>query len=139
MAKKFGGAKQKCMQRIRWDTQFASVNLLTFNLIFLRSNLQMGKAKEGLGEGGQNEDLPDRRREKVEKEEKHQPDVVGEEQQRMNRLGHQIPQQRHNHKDHILMEILEGLDACRRSSTSPLQFLSPFLPGSFTAGKNKTL
>lgn len=136
MAKKFGGAKQKCMQRIRWDTQFASVNLLTFNLIFLRSNLQMGKAKEGLGEGGQNGDLPDRRREKTENEES---DVVGEEQQRMNRLGHQIPQLRHNHKDHILMEILEGLDVCRRSSTSPLQFLSPFLPGSFTAGKNKTL
>jgi len=68
MAKKFGGAKQKCMQRIR-------------------SNLQMGKGKEGLGEGGQNGDLPDRRREKTEKEEKHQPDVVGEEQQRMNRSG----------------------------------------------------
>merc|ERR1712181_43415 len=27
-----------------------------------------------------------------------------------------------------------GLDACRPLSTSPLQFWSPFLPGSFTAG-----
>merc|ERR1719239_1785307 len=67
MAKKFGGAKQKCMQRIR-------------------SNLQMGKAKEGsgVGEEVQNGDLADRRREKAEKEQKHQPDVAGEEQQRMN-------------------------------------------------------
>merc|ERR550517_993677 len=70
MAKKFGGAKQKCMQRIR-------------------SNLQMGKAKEGsgVGEEVQNGDLADRRREKAEKEQKHQPDVAGEEQQRMNRSG----------------------------------------------------
>merc|ERR550517_1845118 len=69
MAKKFGGAKQKCMQRIR-------------------SNLQMGKAKEGLGVGeeGQNGDLAERRVEKGEKKkERHQPDVAGEEQQRMNR------------------------------------------------------
>merc|ERR1719209_2116085 len=69
MAKKFGGAKQKCMQRIR-------------------SNLQMGKAKEGLGVGeeGQNGDLADRSRvprEKGEKEEqKHQPYAAEEEQQR---------------------------------------------------------
>merc|ERR1719500_2669193 len=43
MAKKFGGAKQKCLQRIR-------------------SNLQMGKSKEGVGvgEGSQNGDLADR-------------------------------------------------------------------------------
>ena len=48
----------------------------------------MGKAKEGsgVGEEVQNGDLADRRREKAEKEEqKHQPDVAGEEHQRMNR------------------------------------------------------
>merc|ERR1719362_1394698 len=52
MAKKFGGAKQKCLQRIR-------------------SNLQMVKAKEGsgVGEEVQNGDFADRRREKAEKEE----------------------------------------------------------------------
>merc|ERR1719507_1956513 len=64
MAKKFGGAKQKCLQRIR-------------------SNLQMGKSKEGVGVGEESEngDLADR--EKAEKE-KHQPDVFGVEQQRLN-------------------------------------------------------
>merc|ERR550519_1905941 len=48
MAKKFGGAKQKCLQRIR-------------------SNLQMGKSKEGVGVGeeSQNGDLADRRWEKA--------------------------------------------------------------------------
>merc|ERR1712037_735916 len=68
MAKKFGGAKQKCIQRIR-------------------SNLQMGKSKEGagVGEESQNGDLAERRREK--EEEKDQPDVFGDEQQRMNRSG----------------------------------------------------
>ena len=44
----------------------------------------MGKSKEGagVGEGGQNGDLADR--ENAEKE-KHQPDVFGVEQQRMDR------------------------------------------------------
>ena len=46
----------------------------------------MGKSKEGVGVGeeSQNGDLADRRWEKAEKE-KHQPDVFGDEQQRMNR------------------------------------------------------
>ena len=45
----------------------------------------MGKSKEGVGVGeeGQNGDLADIRREK--EEEKHPPDVAGDEQQRMNR------------------------------------------------------
>ena len=43
----------------------------------------MGKSKEGVGvgEGGQSGDLADREKE----EEKHQPDVFGVEQQRMDR------------------------------------------------------
>ena len=51
-------------------------NLQTFNLIFFRSNLQMGKSKEGLGVGEEG-DLREREKEK--------PDVAGDEQQKMNR------------------------------------------------------
>ena len=77
----------------------------------------MGKAKEGLGVGeeGQNGDLADRRREKAEKEEqKPQPDVGGEEQQRMNRWDHPLPHHYHHlhdqhchhpHSHHMMMMI----------------------------------
>ena len=97
MAKKFGGAKQKCMQRIRWRLQ--TFKLSTLLSIFFRSNLQMGKAKEGsgVGEECQNGDLADRRVDRGEKkeEQKHQPDVAAEEQHRMNRWGH--PHTHHYH------------------------------------------
>ena len=101
MAKKFGGAKQKCMQRIRWRLQ--TFKLSTLLSIFFRSNLQMGKAKEGsgVGEEVQNGDLADIRREKGEKEEgRNQPSVAGEEQQRMDRWNHLLPL----HYHHLLQQ-----------------------------------
>ena len=73
MAKKFGGAKQKCMQRIRSPRTVYKPQIF---LIFFRSNLQMGKSKEGLGVG-EERDLREREEEK--------PDVAVDEQQRMNR------------------------------------------------------
>merc|ERR550517_1612572 len=63
MAKKFGGAKQKCIQRIR-------------------SNLQLGKSKERVDVRDDGESGDER---KEDAEQKHRPNVDRDEQQRANR------------------------------------------------------
>merc|ERR1719278_2120118 len=69
MAKKFGGAKQKCIQRIR-------------------SNLQLGKSKEIVDVRDDGESGDERKLEKAEDaEKKHRPNVDRDEQQRANRSG----------------------------------------------------
>ena len=58
MAKRFGGAKQKCLQRIRSKIAIAIVGYQGRTKTFFRSNLHMGKVKgsseerEELGESG---------------------------------------------------------------------------------------